>query len=135
MSLFPQNMFDKSESGSLNVNSIAAKITFFQEQLHLLHWNTSSYAEHKALGSLYEYVQGFKDDLIEKVMGYTGVKPSGYTVDALRMVPADSIITQMLEYACDLKSYGEMNKYHDVCNLADSFSGEIAKTKYLLTLS
>ena len=33
-----------------------------------------------------------------------------------------------------LKKFGEMNDYHDVCNLADSFSGMVAKTKYLLSL-
>jgi hypothetical protein len=38
-------------------------------------------------------------------------------------------------FASDLKAYGEANKFHDVCNLADALSGKAAKTKYLLTLS
>jgi hypothetical protein len=40
-----------------------------------------------------------------------------------------------MSFASSLKMYGEKNSYHDVCNLADSLSGEAAKTKYLLTLS
>jgi hypothetical protein len=40
-----------------------------------------------------------------------------------------------LNFASALKKYGEVNSFHDVCNLADALSGETAKTKYLLTLS
>jgi hypothetical protein len=38
-------------------------------------------------------------------------------------------------FASSLKSFAESNGYHDIANLADSLSGEAAKTKYLLTLS
>ena len=64
-SLFPEQMLADSE---LSIESIAAKLTQFHEQLHLLHWQTASYAEHIALGSLYEYVHDFKDGTIEKLM-------------------------------------------------------------------
>ena len=40
----------------LTLETIASKLTYFQEQIHLLHWQTNSYAEHKTLGSLYEYI-------------------------------------------------------------------------------
>ena len=66
-SLFPEEMM---KSGELNLETIAGKLTYFHEQLHLTHWQTTSYAEHKALGKLYEYVQDFKDDVIEKLMVY-----------------------------------------------------------------
>ena len=52
-SLFPEEMM---KSGELNLETIAGKLTYFHEQLHLTHWQTTSYAEHKSLGKLYEYV-------------------------------------------------------------------------------
>ncbi len=73
-SLFPEDMISKGASSDLSLESIAAKLTYFHEQLHLLHWQTTSYAQHKALGKLYEYVQDFKDGVIEKLMGYRASK-------------------------------------------------------------
>ena len=134
-SLFPEDMMSKSNGGGMTLESIASKLTMFHEQLHLVHWQTTSYAEHKALGKLYEYVQDFKDGLMEKLMGYTGKRPTSIALQTITTVPAQSIIAEMMSFASSLKSYAESNGYHDIANLADEFSGETAKTKYLLTLS
>ena len=131
-SLFPDEMM---KSGELNLETIAGKLTYFHEQLHLLHWQTKSYAEHQATGALYDYVHDFKDGLIEKIMGYTGKRPGPYKIEALTNCTAGQCVSDLLSFASSLKEYGERNSYHDVCNLADSLSGEAAKTKYLLTLS
>jgi hypothetical protein len=133
-SLFPDEMI-KSSGGEMTIESIAAKLTYFHEQLHLLHWQTQSYAEHQALGGLYDYVHDFKDGLIEKIMGYTGKRPTAYKIDALGAANATAVVSELMSFASSLKDYGERNSFHDVCNLADSLSGEAAKTKYLLTLS
>jgi hypothetical protein len=131
-SLFPQEMLS---SGEMSLESIASKLTYFHEQLHLTHWQTTSYAEHKALGKLYEYVQDFKDDIIEKLMGYTGKRPAPYKIEPLINCTGNECVSNILSFASSLKSYGEANSYHDIANLADALSGEAAKTKYLLTLS
>jgi hypothetical protein len=133
-SLFPDDMM-KSSSEGLTLESIAAKLTYFHEQLHLLHWQTSSYAEHQALGGLYDYVHDFKDGVVEKIMGYTGKRPGAYKIEPLGGANASSVVSELMSFASSLKAYGEKNAYHDICNLADSLSGEAAKTKYLLTLS
>ena len=131
-SLFPEEMM---KSGELNLETIAGKLTYFHEQLHLTHWQTTSYAEHKALGKLYEYVQDFKDGVIEKLMGYTGKRPTPYKIEPLINCTGNECVSNILSFASSLKSYGEANSYHDIANLADALSGEAAKTKYLLTLS
>jgi len=123
------------KSGELNLETIAGKLTYFHEQLHLTHWQTTSYAEHKSLGKLYEYVQDFKDDVIEKLMGYTGKRPTPYKIEPLINCTGNECVSNILSFASSLKSYGEANSYHDIANLADALSGEAAKTKYLLTLS
>jgi DNA-binding ferritin-like protein len=131
-SLFPDEMM---KSGELNLETIAGKLTYFHEQLHLTHWQTTSYSEHKALGKLYEYVQDFKDGVIEKLMGYTGKRPAPYKIEALTNCTGNECVSNLLAFASSLKSYAESNSYHDIANLADALSGEAAKTKYLLTLS
>jgi hypothetical protein len=131
-SLFPDEMM---KSGELNLETIAGKLTYFHEQLHLTHWQTTSYAEHKALGKLYEYVQDFKDGVIEKLMGYTGKRPTPYKIEPLTNCTGNECVSNLLSFASSLKSYAEANSYHDIANLADALSGESAKTKYLLTLS
>ena len=131
-SLFPQEMLTSSE---LSIESIAAKLTYFHEQLHLLHWQTQSYAEHMALGGLYEYVHDFKDGVIEKLMGYSGRKISGMEMKPVVPTSSTAVVIDLMDFAGQLKRYGDSNGYHDIGNLADSLSGEAAKCKYLLTLS
>ena len=136
LSIFPDSMKpSKVATEGLTLETIASKLTYFQEQIHLLHWQTNSYAEHKNLGSLYEYIQEFKDDLIEKLMGYTGKKPAVYKLEPLSTSTSNVVVDELISFAKSLKEYGEMNCYQDVCNLSDSLSGEAAKSKYLLTLS
>lgn len=131
-SLFPKEMMKSSE---LSVEVIAGKLMYFQSQLHLIHWQTSSYAEHNATGSLYDFIHDFKDELIEKLIGYTGHKPSVFKIDNLVNTSSINVITDLISFAKDLKKYGEANNFQDVCNLADSLSGESSKIKFLLTLS
>ncbi len=133
-SLFPEEMM-KSSGSEMSLESVAAKLTYFHEQLHLTHWQTTSYAEHQALGGLYDYVHDFKDGVIEKLMGYTGKRPGPYKIEPLTNCTGDQCVSDLLSFASSLKSYGESNGYHDISNLADALSGEAAKTKYLLTLS
>ena len=131
-SLFPDEMM---KLGELNLETIAGKLTYFHEQLHLLHWQTKSYAEHQALGGLYDYVHDFKDGVIEKLMGYTGKRPAPYKIEPLTNCTGNECVSNLLSFASSLKSYAEANSYHDIANLADALSGEAAKTKFLLTLS
>ena len=131
-SLFPDEMM---KSGELNLETIAGKLTYFHEQLHLLHWQTKSYAEHQALGGLYDYVHDFKDGVIEKLMGYTGKRPGVYKIEPLSTADSNSVVTALMDFSSNLKRYAESNSYHDIANLADALSGEAAKTKFLLTLS
>lgn len=131
-SLFPEEMM---KSGELNLETIAGKLTYFHEQLHLLHWQTKSYAEHQALGGIYDYVHDFKDGVIEKLMGYTGKRPGVFKIEPLGGKDSTTVVTELMSFASNLKKYAETNSFHDIANLADALSGEAAKTKFLLTLS
>lgn len=133
-SLFPEEMMSRGSS-EMTLESIASKLLTFSEQLQLVHWQTNSYAEHKATNAMYDYLRAFRDEVIEKLMGYTGRRPSPFKIEALTLVPAANVAMEVMSFASALKQYGEMNAFHDICNLADSLSGEAAKFKYLLTLA
>lgn len=135
-SFFPESILSQGTSGgSLTLESIAGKLAYFHEQLQLIHWQTSGYAEHMATGGAYEYVHGFKDGLMEKLMGYTGKKPGAYRIEPIITTSSANVAAEMLMFGKELKGYAEANGFLDIGNLADEFSGEAAKFKYLLTLS
>ena len=137
-SLFPEEMMEGRAGSSLNLDSIAAKLTHFVDQLHLLHWQTTSFAEHQALGGLYDKVFDFKDEIVEKIMGYSGKRPKAIKHDMLRDYSigiSNSVVSDLISFAKELEEFGEANNMCDIENIAQSLSGEAAKTKYLLTLS
>jgi DNA-binding ferritin-like protein len=136
-SLFPEDMMEnKGANSELSLEAVAAKLTYFHEQLHLLHWQTSSYAEHMALGGLYDYVHDVKDEIIEKMMGYTGKRPKAFKIEHLSdSAIANVVVTELISFASKLEGYAEANSMPDIENISQSLSGEAAKVKYLLTLS
>lgn len=136
-SLFPEGMLSKS-GGELSPDVIATKLTYFELQLHNLHWATKSYAEHMALGGLYDKVFDLKDEIIEKIMGYTGTRAKIGKIDVLKdysVGVSDMVVNELQSFAKQLESYGESNGMPDIENIAQGLSGDAAKTKYLLTLS
>ena len=121
---------------ALTTEEIAGKLAYFHEQIHMIHWETRSFAEHKALGGFYELLQDFKDDVVEKLMGYTGKRIKGLKIEPI-IAGADSmkITDDVLKFSKELELYGDSCGYGDISNMAQSLSGEAAKVKYLLTLS
>jgi len=129
-------LFEKAMAASLTLDSVAAKLSFFYEQTHLLHWQTTSYAEHVALGSFYDKLVDFKDEIVEKLMGYTGTRVKAFKIEALsNAADAKQLVQDVATFAKDLEEWAEENNYPDVENIAQSLSGEAAKTLYLLTLT
>lgn len=136
-SLFPQEMLS-SASGDLSPDAIATKLTYFELQLHNLHWATRSYAEHQALGGLYDAVFDLKDEIVEKIMGYSGIRAKignpGQLKDYAPGV-SEQVVSELISFAKQLQNYGASMNMPDIENVAQSLSGTAAKTKYLLTLS
>jgi hypothetical protein len=136
-SLFPQEMLE-AKSNSLNLETIAGKLSYFYEELHLLHFQTTSYAEHQALGIIYDKVGDFQDEIIEKIMGYSGSRVKAYRIDALKDYSpgmSSQVVRELVSFAKDLEEYGEANNMPDIENIAQSLSGEASQTLYRLTLS
>jgi hypothetical protein len=137
-SLFPEEMMESKGSSSLTLETIAGKLSYFYEELHLLHFQTTSFAEHSALGTIYDKVGDFQDEIIEKIMGYTGKRVRAYKIDALKDYSSgmpNQVVKELVKFAKDLEEYAEANNMPDIENVAQSLSGEAAQTLYRLTLS
>lgn len=120
----------------MTTEDIAGRLATFHEQFHMIHWETRSFAEHKATGHIYEFLQDFKDEVIEKLMGYTGKRIKGMRIEPMKSgQDAMELTDQLMMFANGLEEFGDDNEYPDICNMAQSLSGEAAKLKYLLTLS
>lgn len=112
------------------------KLLGLQNQLRIFHWQTASYAEHKALGKAYEALDGLIDTFIESYMGATGEKiKAGFKITLVDhknkaaldlMDQAYTFMTGELEET--LKGRSEL------LNIRDEMLGVIQQTRYLLTL-
>ena len=128
----------EGKGSSLTLETIAGKLSYFYEELHLLHFQTTSFAEHSALGTIYDKVGDFQDEIIEKIMGYTGKRVRAYKIDALKDYSSgmpNQVVKELVSFAKDLEEYAEANNMPDIENVAQSLSGEAAQTLYRLTLS
>lgn len=136
-SLFPEEMMEDKGS-SLTLETIAGKLSYFYEQLHLLHFQTTSFAEHEALGKIYDKVGDFQDEIVEKIMGYSGKRVKSYKINVLKDYSSgmsNQVVKELVKFAKDLEEFGEANNMPDIENVAQSLSGEAAQCLYRLTLS
>ena len=110
-----------------------------QNQLRILHWQTVSYATHKALGSAYSDLDDLIDTLVEIHQGKYGRIVFETPID-LGLVNQDEI--DLEEILVQLNDYltGTFNDIHnpvkdtDCLNIRDEILTVINKLRYLLTL-
>ena len=125
------------KTGEMSLETIAAKLSYYFEEIHLLHLQTPSHAEHSAL-NFYSYIVDAKDEILEKLMGYEGRKLKTYKIEALYDYAAGApkkCVTEVKDFAKELETWADGKGYGDISNLAQSLAGEAAKTLFLLTQS
>jgi len=108
-----------------------------QEQLRIFHWQSETYAQHKAFGKAYENLGDLIDKFVEVYMGKHGKVKATVTYN----IELDNLGENYLEY---VDSYiGYMNtlaleldpeKDSDLLNIKDEMKAVLNKLKYLLTL-
>lgn len=110
-----------------------------QSQLRVFHWQTKSYAEHQALGGLYEALDGQIDEFVETFSGRYGVPAAkdsyrltlvNYKDNAAVVEALDQAISYMTKEVPSLLKPEDT----DLLNIRDEMIGAINKTKYLLRL-
>jgi len=110
-----------------------------QNQLRILHWQTESYAEHKAFNKAYNDLDDLIDELVEVYQGKHGRIKYDSPVE-LGLVNYDEIsimdvLEQFQEYLeVTFTAIVDPSKDTDLLNIRDAILGTINRLKYLLTL-
>lgn len=100
-----------------------------RDAMHLAHLNTTSFAEHKALGGYYEELVGLIDNFSEVYFG---------RFKRLDIVIPEAKIQDSVEHMKAMQALidGERNNYpSELQNILDEMLALVNKTLYLLTLS
>lgn len=113
------------------------KFLTLQNQLRVHHWQTASYAEHKALGKAYEELDPLIDDFVEIYMGKYGKDTEQHrTIDLKGYETAHPmpVLKYFENYLTDELPNELKDSDTELLNIRDEMLGVINKTKYLLTL-
>ena len=121
------------------MEKVVLNLVRLQNQLRVLHWQTDSYAQHKAFGKAYEGLDGLIDSLVEVHQGKYGkiLFSTPLSIDLVNFdeMSIDDVLSEVTDYL-STKFDGMVNtaKDTDCLNIRDSILQEINQLKYLLTL-
>ena len=119
--------------------NIVSKFLTFQNQIKILHWQTTSYSEHKALDGIYESLEANIDSFIETFMGKYGriIAQTNFTLtleNYKNLAPMD-LMNIIAYYLIDeLPTMLDDKKDSDLLNIRDEMLANVNSTKYFLTL-
>jgi len=121
-----------------NIMKYIKNLLTILNQLKVYHWQTTSYAQHKALGKAYDALNDLIDQYIEVYMGKYGrieAKGGSTTIDLFNtdQLPVDGFVNNAIEYLVNLE-IPDQNADTDLMNIRDEMLAELNKLKYLLTL-
>lgn len=124
----------KEQEDSMNHEPIKKMLSMLmcgQICLRLIHWNTTSYAEHKAIGKLYDSLADLTDTLAEAYMGIYG-RMGNIPCSHNELPDAVSYVGEMAEMVEALRP--ELPNDTQLQNIVDEIASAIDSTNYLLTL-
>lgn len=108
-----------------------------QNQFRVFHWQTKSYAQHKAFGAAYEDLDSLIDEFIEIYQGKNGIMipADGFKI---KLENLDENPSDMIDVFIDFLKNEVPSKLNeddtDLLNIRDEMMGLLNKTKYLLML-
>lgn len=103
------------------------------DQIRIFHWQTRSYAEHKALGKFYDALSEATDTIAETLIGVEGGRPDLITSFELRNYEVGVSAPYIEAFAKQLEGWKDLPT--DILNMRDSLLGDAHHTLYLLSLA
>jgi hypothetical protein len=118
-----------------NMHEVASKLIEIHNQLKFFHWQTTSYARHKAYGKTYDALTDLIDNFVEVMMGKYGRVPALPTkVYNRNEKDCMTFIDETIAYLLMLSNALNPTTDSDLLNIRDELVAEFNKLKYLLTL-
>lgn len=109
-----------------------------QEQLRIFHWQSNTYAQHKAFGRAYEHLGDLIDQFVEVYSGKFGVPKSKIKYNiVLENFSGEyaEYLNSAVVFLLNLNDEFDSTKDSDLLNIRDEMLSEVNQLKYLLTLS
>lgn len=122
------------------MKKIVCKLLQLPAQMHIMHWQTTSYAEHKAFQKFYEEAEDIIDEIMEQIQGKYGRISLGGLES---IIVSDYNTLKLNMFLMDLESFLNVEifncgldktKDREIDAVIDELRSEVDKLKYLLTL-
>ena len=117
---------------------ITLKLVQIQLQFNFMHWQTHSYAKHKAYGKIYDSMGGNIDRLVESMMGKYGrvqFDPEfSIMFQDISALSVQNFMDGITEFLVGMTEQLDPKYDSDLLNIRDEILGDINQTKYRLTL-
>ena len=103
----------------------------------LYHWNTYSYAKHKATDDLYSLLNEHIDKFVEIMMGKDEKRIPGFSKKIVNDPKSNfkARIYEYREFLIDLNKTLDKDRDTDLLNVRDEILGDINQLLYLMTLT
>jgi DNA-binding ferritin-like protein len=117
------------------MQNLASTFLGFVMQIHIFHWLTTSFSQHKALGELYDGIHDLADDFMETYMGKYGrnIGTNAGSVVNYNTSNINETISSFEAYLIGLTN--EFPNDSDLLNIRDEMLALVHKVQYLLTLN
>jgi hypothetical protein len=126
---------NKSEGSNDQFCEIICKLLHSQTQVHILHLQTTSYSEHKALQGYYEGIDGLVDGLVESYQGKHGLLKNYKTFDMVDYKSNDQLLKyfkELLEIISDNRdSVKESYLQNQIDTIEELINSTLYKLKFL----
>ncbi len=120
-------------------NEIIINLLAMENQMRIFHWQTMSFAEHKAFGDIYENLEDLIDNFVEVCMAKHGRPDFGgeFSIPLFdyNAINVDQYINSMIEFLVSLDNIYQGPLDSDILNIRDEMLAETNRLKYLLTLN
>lgn len=128
------NKFKIVENKNIHTELIS-KLLHFRSQIHIKHWQTSVFSEHKALNKAYDFVLDAMDTLAETIQGKLNTRLKGYTSYPFK--DDDNMtdcIKEHLDYFMSYRKKLTLPEWSNIDNQLQVLQDKLEGTLYLLTL-
>jgi hypothetical protein len=121
-----------------NGDIIVTQLLNTQNQFRIYHWQTKSYAHHKAFGNIYELLDESIDQLLETYFGKYGraYATTNFNITLNNLVDGSGVTlaNQTIDFLMGEFTKSIKQTDTDLLNLRDGIVGDLNRLKYLLTL-